>query len=127
MGVFFYAPLLPLLGEVPERSEGKGVSGTPSVAQGQRASSPIKGSQEAGRPKGADEKQIQRNKQKTLAKQVSFLESGGYLSSRAVRPSTLGVRELNFCVRDGNRWILSAIVTGMVYKRPLGRLYRLCR
>ena len=31
-------------------------------------------------------------------------------------PSTLGVRELNFCVRDGNRWILSAIVTTMVYK-----------
>ena len=52
------------------------------------------------------------------------MKSGNYLSSRAVRPSTLGVRELNFCVRDGNRWILSAIVTGMVYKRPLGRLYR---
>ena len=44
------------------------------------------------------------------------MKSGNYLSSRAVRPSTLGVRELNFCVRDGNRWILSAIVTGMVYK-----------
>ena len=52
------------------------------------------------------------------------MKSGNYLSSRAVRPSTLGVRELNFCVRDGNRWILSAIVTGMVYKHPLGWLYR---
>ena len=53
-----------------------------------------------------------------------YFESGNYLSSRAVRPSTLGVRELNFCVRDGNRWILSAIVTGMVYKRPFGRIYQ---
>ena len=52
------------------------------------------------------------------------MRSGNYLSSRAVGPSTLGVRELNFCVRDGNRWILSAIVTGMVYKRPFGRSYQ---
>ena len=27
-------------------------------------------------------------------------------------PSIIGARELNFCVRDGNRCILSAIVTG---------------
>ena len=47
---------------------------------------------------------------------LSCLRSGNYLSSRVVGPSTFGVRELNFCVRDGNRWILSAIVTGMVYK-----------
>ena len=28
-------------------------------------------------------------------------------------PSTFAVDELNFCVRNGNRWILVAIVTGM--------------
>ena len=28
------------------------------------------------------------------------------------QPAIVGVRELNFCVRDGNRWILSAIATG---------------
>ena len=38
-------------------------------------------------------------------------------------PSTFGVRELNFCVRDGNRWILSAIVTTMVYKALFSALY----
>ena len=27
--------------------------------------------------------------------------------------STFGVDELNFCVRNGNRWILVAIITGM--------------
>jgi hypothetical protein len=27
-------------------------------------------------------------------------------------PSTFGAGELNFCVRDGNRWGLSAITTG---------------
>ena len=31
------------------------------------------------------------------------------------RHSIIGVRELNYCVRDGNRWILSAIITTMVY------------
>ena len=29
-----------------------------------------------------------------------------------VQPSTFGAVELNFCVRDGNRWILNAITTG---------------
>ncbi len=31
--------------------------------------------------------------------------------------STIGVRELNFCVRYGNRWDLSAIITAIVYYR----------
>ena len=26
-------------------------------------------------------------------------------------PSIIGAKELNYCVRDGNRWILLAIVT----------------
>ena len=30
-----------------------------------------------------------------------------------VQLSTFGVAELNFCVRNENRWILCAIVTGM--------------
>ena len=28
--------------------------------------------------------------------------------------TTFAVDELNFCVRNGNRWILVAIVTGMI-------------
>ena len=27
--------------------------------------------------------------------------------------STFGASKLNFCVRNGNRWILTAIITGM--------------
>ena len=30
-----------------------------------------------------------------------------------VQISTFGVIELNFCVRNGNRWVLYAIITGM--------------
>ena len=30
------------------------------------------------------------------------------------QPSTFGAKRLNFCVRNGNRWIPLAIVTGMV-------------
>ena len=44
----------------------------------------------------------------------SFLKSGNYLSSRQFSASTFGVKELNFCVRNGNRWILFAIITAMV-------------
>ena len=29
-------------------------------------------------------------------------------------PSIIGAKELNYCVRDGNRWILLAIVTGFL-------------
>ena len=43
-----------------------------------------------------------------------FMKSGGYLSSQRLTVSTFGVKELNFCVRNGNRWILFAIVTAMV-------------
>ena len=42
------------------------------------------------------------------------MKSGDYLSSRRLTASTFGVRKLNFCVRNGNRWILSAIITTMV-------------
>ena len=28
-------------------------------------------------------------------------------------PSIIGAKELNYCVRDGNRWSLLAIVTGL--------------
>ena len=31
-------------------------------------------------------------------------------------PSIIDVKELNFCVRHGNRWILLAIATGYVYE-----------
>ena len=33
-----------------------------------------------------------------------------------LQPSTIGAERLNFCVRDGNRWIPFAIVTGMLLK-----------
>ena len=41
------------------------------------------------------------------------MKSGDYLSSRRLTASTFGVKELNFCVRNGNRWILFAIITAM--------------
>ena len=44
----------------------------------------------------------------------SCVKSGDYLSSRRLTASTFGVKELNFCVRNGNRWILFAIITAMV-------------
>ena len=38
--------------------------------------------------------------------------------------STFGVRKLNFCVRYGNRWNLSAIITTMViYQTIFGQTY----
>ena len=46
--------------------------------------------------------------------QAFRLKSGDYLSSRRLTASTFGVKELNFCVRNGNRWILFAIITAMV-------------
>ena len=48
------------------------------------------------------------------------MKSGNYLSSRQLSASTFGVKELNFCVRYGNRWILFAIITAMVIYQPLG-------
>ena len=41
------------------------------------------------------------------------MKSGNDLSSQRLSASTFGVRKLNFCVRYGNRWILSAIITAM--------------
>ena len=42
------------------------------------------------------------------------MKSGNYLSSQQYPASTFGVKELNFCVRNGNRWNLFAIITAMV-------------
>ena len=50
----------------------------------------------------------------TRSKVCFQLKSGNYLSSRQLTASTFGVKELNFCVRYGNRWILFAIITAMV-------------
>ena len=42
----------------------------------------------------------------------------------SVPTSTFGVRKLNFCVRYGNRWNLSAIITTMViYQTIIGQTY----
>ena len=45
---------------------------------------------------------------------VLKLKSGNYLSSQRLTVSTFGVKELNFCVRNGYRWILFAIITAIV-------------
>ena len=53
-----------------------------------------------------------------------LFESGNYLSSQRLTVSTFGVKELNFCVRNGYRWILFAIITAMViYLCPLRHLH----
>ena len=57
---------------------------------------------------------------------VVYLKSGGYLSSQRLTVSTFGVKELNFCVRNGNRWILFAIVTAMVIYSALSRYIYVC-
>ena len=49
-----------------------------------------------------------------------LVKSGNYLSSQRLTVSTFGVKELNFCVRNGNRWILFAIITAMVIYSPFG-------
>ena len=41
------------------------------------------------------------------------MKSGNYLSSQQYPASTFGVKELNFCVRYGNRWVLFAIITAI--------------
>ena len=52
--------------------------------------------------------------------QAFRLKSGDYLSSRRLTASTFGVKELNFCVRNGNRWVLFAIITAIaIYLRKL--------
>ena len=56
---------------------------------------------------------------------VVRLKRGGYLSSQRLTVSTFGVKELNFCVRNGNRWILFAIVTAMVIYSALAVYIRL--
>ena len=58
---------------------------------------------------------IERYTKKNLACSARLLmKSGDYLSSQRLTVSTFGVKELNFCVRNGNRWILFAIITAMV-------------
>ena len=50
------------------------------------------------------------------------MKSGNYLSSRQFSASTFGVKELNFCVRNWNRWDLFAIITAMAISTSF-RLY----
>ena len=46
------------------------------------------------------------------------MKSGNYLSSQRLTVSTFGVKELNFCVRNGYRWVLFAIITAIaIYLR----------
>ena len=61
-------------------------------------------------------------KKKALA-WARALENGDYLSSRRLTASTFGVKELNFCVRNGNRWDLFAIITAMVISVAFSNVY----
>ena len=71
--------------------------------------------------------QITRKKACSVMEQAFRLKSGDYLSSRRLTASTFGVKELNFCVRNGNRWILFAIITAMViYSAFAVYIQRLC-
>ena len=44
---------------------------------------------------------------------------GNVLVSQGVSPTTFDAKELNFCVRDGNRCILLAIVTTLLLETAL--------
>ena len=58
---------------------------------------------------------LKQKKEVTVFKQsLPWMKSGDYLSSQRFSVSTFGVKELNFCVRNGNRWILFAIITAIV-------------
>ena len=70
------------------------------------------------RRKGINERSGNQSKQKKNAR--FRLKTGVFNEIRqlAILPdlgwsSTFAVDELNFCVRNGNRWILVAIITGM--------------
>ena len=57
---------------------------------------------------------IPKRKKTLFVRTKSFkMKSGNYLSSQRLTVSTFGVKELNFCVRNGNRWILFAIITAI--------------
>ena len=59
----------------------------------------------------------------SVLEQAFWMKSGDYLSSRRLTASTFGVKELNFCVRNGNRWILFAIITAMVIYSALAGIH----
>ena len=54
---------------------------------------------------------------KTPFRRLLYFLISNFLSSRR-SASTFGVYELNYCVRDGNRWFLVAIVTEFVRVFP---------
>ena len=71
--------------------------------------------------------QIEHYTKKNLAYSARLLmKSGDYLSSQRLTVSTFGVKELNFCVRNGNRWILFAIITAMVIYPVFPQLIYVC-
>ena len=68
------------------------------------------------------------NKRSTLLSASSNQRLPIFPGSRP--PSIFGVCELNFCVRDGNRWNLTAIVTGFLaclFTEYLRRCFLACR
>ena len=58
------------------------------------------------------------NKKDAFRRLLYFLNQQLPILPGRFQPSTFGVYELNYCVRDGNRWFLVAIVTEFVRVFP---------
>ena len=61
---------------------------------------------------------IRKQKETPYGVSFSFLNQRLPILPGRFQPSTFGVYELNYCVRDGNRWFLVAIVTEFVRVFP---------
>ena len=61
---------------------------------------------------------IRKEKETPFGVSFSFLNQQLPILPGRFQPSTFGVYELNYCVRDGNRWFLVAIVTEFVRVFP---------
>ena len=59
-----------------------------------------------------------KRKRDTIRCLFSFLNQQLPILPGRFQPSTFGVYELNYCVRDGNRWFLVAIITEFVRVFP---------
>ena len=61
---------------------------------------------------------IRKEKETPFGVSFSFLNQQLPILPGRFQPSTFGVYELNYCVRDGNRWFLVAIITEFVRVFP---------
>ena len=61
---------------------------------------------------------IRKQKETPFGVSFCFLNQRLPILPGRFQPSTFGVYELNYCVRDGNRWFLVAIITEFVRVFP---------